>query len=114
MAGMSPTQLSLRWARSMGYTAQVVEHWNPHARIRQDLFGIIDILCVGSGETMAIQSTSWKNVPSRITKMQEAESIATLVESGWIVIAQGWKKEKNRWISRQYLITPEGREEYDG
>ena len=38
----SPTQRSLKLLRDEGYTAQVVERWNPHARVRQDLFGVID------------------------------------------------------------------------
>ena len=38
----SPTTLTLKHLREQGYTAEVVERWNPHARIRQDLFGIVE------------------------------------------------------------------------
>ena len=52
----SPTELSLRWLRADDrFTlVQVVEHWTPHARIRQDLFGIVDILAIGPGGRPAI------------------------------------------------------------
>ncbi len=42
----SPTSRSLAECRKRGWTAQVVEHWNPHAHIRQDLFGVIDIVAL--------------------------------------------------------------------
>ncbi len=38
----SPTQLTLKHLRDDGWTAEIVEHWNPHARIRHDLLGFIE------------------------------------------------------------------------
>lgn len=35
--------------RKMGFLAGVVEKWNPHVRIRQDLFGCIDIIAARAG-----------------------------------------------------------------
>ena len=44
---MTPTQRTLAECKRRGWIAQVVEKWNPHARVRQDLFGCIDIVaCV--------------------------------------------------------------------
>ena len=42
MSKITPTQRTLKHMRERGYTCQVVEHWNPFARIRQDLYGFID------------------------------------------------------------------------
>jgi hypothetical protein len=42
----SPTQRSLAECRKRGYTAQVVEKWNSHAKVRVDLFGVIDIVAI--------------------------------------------------------------------
>lgn len=74
----SPTQRSLAVLRERGYIAQVVERWNPFARIRQDLFGVVDVLAVGNGETIAVQCTSGANVaeaakaaPSRLSRLDE-------------------------------------------
>ena len=36
---MSPTARSLAWLRDGGWTAGVVERWNPGARVRQDFLG---------------------------------------------------------------------------
>jgi hypothetical protein len=46
---MSPTQRTLAECRKRGWVCQVVEKWNPHARIRQDLFGCIDIVALVPG-----------------------------------------------------------------
>ena len=73
---------------------QVVEHWNSWSKTRSDLFGIIDILAIQDGETVAVQSTSWSNVKSRINKMTESESLAHLREAGWKIIVHGWRKNK--------------------
>ena len=48
--------------RDQGYKVWITEHWNPWARIRQDLFGCIDLLAIGNGETLAVQTTSRSNV----------------------------------------------------
>ena len=43
---MTPTQRTLAECKRRGWIAAVVEKWNPHARIRQDLFGCIDIVAI--------------------------------------------------------------------
>ena len=54
----SPTTRSLAQLRERGYQVWVVEYWNAFSRKRVDLFGIFDILGVGNGETIAVQTTS--------------------------------------------------------
>lgn len=106
MAGMSPTQLTLRELRRRGLTTvQVVEHWNPFARRRIDLFGIVDVLAVGEGETIAIQCTSYANVSSRCRKIADSEAIADLRKAGWTVLVQGWRKVKGRWVCREVDVS---------
>ncbi len=96
----SPTQCTLDKWRKLGYMTQVVEKWNPHARIRQDLFGIIDVLAVGHGETVAIQSTSDNNLSARVRKIEDSEALGELRKAEWTVLAEGWKKVKGRWKDR--------------
>ena len=55
---MSPTQLSIRHLKENGYLVAVVEKWNPFVKIRQDLFGFIDVLAIRENETLAVQVTS--------------------------------------------------------
>lgn len=94
---MSPTALTLRYLREQGYTAEVVERWNPHARVRQDLFGIIDVLALRGTETLAVQTTTVNHVNERISKIAESEHIAAIRDAGWSVHVHGWKKVGNRW-----------------
>jgi carbonic anhydrase len=94
----SPTQLTLKHLRDDGWTAVIVEHWNPHARIRTDLFGFIDVLAVRGEETLAVQTTSAANVSARIRKIADSPNIAAVREAGWCVHVHGWKKVKGRWM----------------
>ena len=96
---MSPTQLALRQLRRDGWPlVQVVEHWNPHARIRQDLFGVIDVLAIGPAGTLAIQATSTSHVANRVTKIREHESTPTIIAAGWGLRVWAFKKVANRWV----------------
>ena len=94
---MSPTQRSLKYLRDQGYQCWIVEHWNSFARIRQDLFGCIDILCIGHGHTLAVQTTSRSNVAARQKKIVENKYYPEMVRSGWKIQIQGWGKLKAGW-----------------
>lgn len=105
MSATSPTQLSLKRLRDNGYTVAVVEHWNPFVKIRQDLFGFIDILAVKPGRTLAIQATSADNAPTRVNKIKAHPNLAVVLAAGWEVRVWGWDKPKNRWrLQRDVLI----------
>ena len=99
---ISPTQRTLAHLRNEGYTAAVVEHWNPHARIRQDLFGIIDILALRGSETIAIQCTTAPHMAERVQKIADSEHIAAIREAGWTVQVWGWKlpAKSRTWVHR--------------
>lgn len=86
--------------RKLGWSAAVVEKWNPHARVRQDLFGVVDVLAVARGETLAVQATSDSNVRSRVVKLEDSEILPELREAGWRIEVWGWRKRKGRWEPR--------------
>ena len=98
----SPTTLSLKALRDAGYTVAIVEHWNSHTRIRQDLFGFIDILAIRPGETLAVQTTSRSNMAARVRKIAEHPNVAAVREAGWSIQVHGWaqKKPRARWECR--------------
>lgn len=104
---ISPTELTLRKLRADGYTAQVVEHWNSFARVRQDLFGVVDVIGLRGEETLAVQATSATNVSARIRKIADAPALPAIREAGWRFEVWGWRKNKaNRWeLSRQVDVT---------
>ena len=69
---ISPTQRTLKRLRdSEDYPlVSIVERWNAFAKIRQDLFGIIDLLAIDSkGNTVGIQVTSYSNISARVKKI---------------------------------------------
>lgn len=97
---MTPTQRSLAYLREQGYTVAIVERWNPFARIRQDLFGFVDLLAIRKGETLAVQTTS-TNVSERIKKIQNSEYLPKIRDAGWGIHIHGWRKNsKGRYVLR--------------
>jgi hypothetical protein len=88
----SPTQRTLEVLRGRGYLAAVVEHWNPHAFIRQDLFGIFDVLAVGHGHTLAVQACATGDIQRRRRKLEASEALDVCKYAGWLVEVWGWTK----------------------
>jgi hypothetical protein len=83
--------------RERGYTVATVEHYNAFTKRKHDLFGCIDLLAIGNGETVAVQVTSKSNLAARRHKVEEAEAYPEMLRSKWRVILHGWFKEGNRW-----------------
>lgn len=100
----SPTQRTLKHLRDKGYVAEVVERWNPHARVRHDLFNIIDVLAVSESEVLAVQTTSASNIRARVRKIEDSDILPLLLRLEWRVIVHGWKKNKqtNRWELKEF------------
>jgi len=103
-SGQSPTQLSLKSVRADGWTANVVERWNMFARVRQDLFGFIDIVAVKPGQPiLGIQTTSRTNMSARINKIMEIQSAKDWSSSGRILV-HGWDKKDGRWRCKSVAL----------
>lgn len=79
---------------------ETVERWIPGANIRKDLFGWIDLLAIRDGETLAVQTTSWSNMSSRVNKIAESDTIDAVRKAGWTIWVIGWKKDKHRWVHK--------------
>ncbi len=90
----SPTVRTLKHLRDNGYVAEVVEKWNAFARIRQDLFGIIDVVAVKPGTVgvLGVQTTSYSNVSARIKKSMANKVLPVWVRAGNRFVVHGWKK----------------------
>lgn len=95
---MTPTQLTLRHLRSEGWPlVEIVEHWNPHARIRQDLFGFVDVLAVGPAGVLAVQTTSAAHVAERVRKIADSPNVVAVREANIMIHVHGWAKRSGRW-----------------
>ena len=81
---MSPTARTLKLLRAAGYTAQVVERFNIYARIRQDLFGCIDVVAIRSDlpGVLGVQCTSAANAAARLKKAMAEPALRIWLESG--------------------------------
>ena len=93
----SPTQRTLALLRKEGYTAEVTEHWNAFARIRQDLFNVIDVLALGDGEILGVQATSYGNISARAKKIADSEHIGAIRKAGMRLEIWGWRKVGRLW-----------------
>lgn len=101
-----PTQRSLKYLREKGYRVEVVEKWNPHVRRRQDLFGVIDLIAIRAGETLAVQTTSSSGVSARIKKIADAEATPDMRAAGWKIVVHGWRKNsKGRYVLREIDVS---------
>ena len=104
---MTPTARTLAALRADGWAAEMVERWNPHARVRHDLFNIVDILAVRGKETLAVQVTAGSGVSARVHKLETSSALPLLAAAGWRVEVHGWRKVKvkrggkaTRWACR--------------
>lgn len=87
---ISPTQRTLAYYRNQGVTVAVTERWNPHARLRQDLFGFCDLIALDAG-IVAVQVTS-TGVASRVEKIKAEPRAAEWIEAGGRIEVHGWRK----------------------
>ena len=71
----SPTQRSLKYLRDQGYTVAITEKWNSYAKVRQDLFGFIDMIAIKDGQTLAVQTTSSSSFSERKKKIEAHENL---------------------------------------
>lgn len=92
----SPTSRTLQSLRKDGFIAAVVEKWNPHAKIRQDLFGFIDLVAMRYGELLAVQATSTGNIQSRVQKSLESPNLYAWLLTGARFECWGWAKRGDR------------------
>jgi hypothetical protein len=91
----SPTQRSLKLLRDEGWTVAITEKWNPFARIRQDLYGFIDLLAIREGFMLAVQTTTLANISAREKKIKESPTYKILKSTGCDICVHGWKKLKS-------------------
>lgn len=97
MSKTSPLQRSKKALEEDGYTVAIVEKWNPWAKVRQDLFGIIDLLCVKKGKTLGVQVTTLSHKQDHIDKMVAHPNLKKLLGAGWNIQLHSWRKLKDGW-----------------
>ena len=101
----TPTQRSLKYMRDQGYYAEVVERYNSFTKRRNDFAGFIDILCLGDGDIVGVQTTSYSNMSARAKKIREHENYPIVLRSGIKVVVHGWRKVGNRWQVKEIALS---------
>ena len=115
---VSHTPRTLKLYRELGYLATVTERWNPYAKIRQDLFGFIDILAINDTTCVGIQSTSRGNHLARREKILSLPAARAWVKmQGRLIHLISWDMDedaedkrgvtRSMWVPRIEVITLE-------
>lgn len=102
----SPTARTLEELRRQGYTAAVVEHWNPWAKVRQDLYGFIDVLAIKTDEpgVLAIQTTTTGHVANRMEKAKASPNLGIWLACKNRFEVWGWAKRGARGERKTWTL----------
>lgn len=80
---------------SEGWTVALVEHYNPYAKKRYDLYGAFDLLGIHPEHGfLGVQTTTATNVSARREKIRENENTKTWLAAGGKIEVHGWAKRK--------------------
>src|SRR6266568_446101 len=105
---MTPTGLTLRRLRQLGFTADVCERRVsiPGKTITRDLFGIGDVIAVHARDRFAllIQCTSLAHVGDRLRRVRQRRELRD-----WLTVGRfevwGWAKRGERWEVRVVAVS---------
>ena len=101
-ARTSPTKRTMDYARARGWHPGVVERWNAHARIRQDLYGFLDLVVMDDhGGLLGIQATAGSCTGSRMEKIENEPRAQEWLRRGLRIQVWGWRKLRGRWAPRR-------------
>lgn len=126
----SPTQLTLAELKKRGWPAAITEHWNQYAHIRQDLFGVFDLLAIRPNTVteyrsrltltgpmfepigdipaiLGIQVTSASNRAARRDKLQAWLHLKAWRAAGGEVELWTWGKQGARGKRKLWTLTVE-------
>lgn len=109
----SPTQRSLALLRKSWPLVQVTEKWNQFAKVRQDLYGFCDVLCVRDHWILAVQTTTAGHIGARYEKMRYLPSVRYWLDTrlgNRLIHIHGWKKTGKRgarktWKCQTAILT---------
>jgi len=122
MAGLSPTQRTLKELRNLGRVVAITEKWqvipnHPGGGIRKDLFGFIDLIALDAERgIVAIQScgSSFSEHFRKITDSDCTENVLEWLRCGGKLELWGWRRIKAKkggkamvWRPRIQEITEE-------
>jgi hypothetical protein len=109
----SPTQRTLAECKKRGWVAAIVEKWNPHARIRQDLFGVIDILAITPSGILGIQACAGSSHSARAEKCRAEPRVSAWLGAGASLAVWSWSKRGARGKRKLWALREESISAFD-
>lgn len=114
---MTPIQRTIRELKNRGLVCAIVEKWNRFAPrpgggagIRQDLFGIIDVLALDpSRGVVGVQVTTGNCFPDhyrKITEERVQETLQWLETPGTVLELWAWRKIKTKRGGKAQVWSP--------
>jgi len=92
---MSPVERTLAEIKKNGLKYWKVEHWNPYAKKRIDLFHIIDILVLDGGVLgLQVCGTDYQEHVRKIAIEEKDNTLAWLEQPGTRLEIWAWRKIK--------------------
>lgn len=87
----------------------VVERWNQFAKVRQDLFGFIDLLAMRDGVLLAIQATSGNggHHANRLAKAMAEPRLKEWLATGARFEVWSWRKAGPRGAVKKWEVRRE-------
>ena len=98
MGKVSHMERTLKRLRDEGYLVAKVEHWNPFAHKRQDLFGFIDVLAIKKNQPiLAVQVCGDDSRAAHVASLESNEAFRVwrytgLEEDASIIQVWSWGK----------------------
>jgi len=92
--------------RGLGWTVAVTERWNPHAKVRQDLFGFIDLVALTGNGILAVQVTSAANHAARRTKILGLDAARDWCLAGGSIEVWSYRRKGRAWLLRRDPVVP--------
>jgi hypothetical protein len=98
---------TLKWLREdpSCLKATKVEHWNPHARKRIDLFGG-DVIALYPDSILLIQVTDMDHRSAHVKKSKASSEVCNWIMAGGAFEIWAWRKLKAGWAVDRTAITP--------
>lgn len=85
-----------------------MERWNQYARVRQDLFGFIDLVAMSpTTGILAVQVTTGDNMAARRAKILAEPKAALWLASGGKIMLHGWRKVGARGKRKLWEVAEE-------
>lgn len=104
----SPTARTKELLEGFGFRVAITEHWNQWAHIRQDLFGFIDLVALGTGKVIGVQTTTASHRASRREKILALDNARRWCQAGAYIWLITWSKRgpRKKWDYRIEWIVP--------